>query len=52
MSKTVLLDFVHHKNYKIKRVESWNLFSPSGKKGGKGQKSSLLGLMFELSSDL
>jgi hypothetical protein len=55
LCKIVLLNFVNRQNYKIKlqRFGSWILLPSSGKnKGGREQKTYLLGPLFELASDL
>jgi hypothetical protein len=53
--KIVILNFVHRLNYKViklQRFESCILLSSSGKKGGRDQKTNLLGPLVELASDL
>jgi hypothetical protein len=55
MCKIVLLDVAQHLNHKIIKsqlFESWILLLSSGKEGGRGQKTYLLGPLVELASDL
>jgi hypothetical protein len=53
--KIVLLDFVHHLNYKIIKLivlEAGFCFCLQVKQGGRGQKAYVLGPLVELASEV